>query len=230
MYGQKLFYCNSGVYMTHFVFYAIFTSVILTTGNANDSSTTSVSESTDNLSDKNSLSSSTFTQTEPSATTLSTETTDVTSVASTGIGVTDEAGTSTPVGSEGTEYTSSSSDNVSSGSSNYSEGTDNTDSAVARQTNKSVIASAVGEESLDVGTTESQSSVSQITTFQESATSTTGIVSSSMESEEEKYQTTVTITDNPKIVTTTPIINGVSSLKVFYTFQLFILFALQIVY
>lgn len=213
-----------------FFFYAIFTSVILTTGNANDSSTTSVSESTDNLSDTTSLSSSTFAQTEPSATTLSTETNDVTSVASTGIDVTDKAGTSTPVRSEGTEDISSSSDNASSGSSNYSEGTDNTESSVARRTNKSVIASVTGEESSDVGTTESQSSVSQMTNFQEGETSTTGIVSSSIESEEEKYQTTFTITDNPKIVTTTSIINGVSSLKVFYTFQLFILFTLQIVY
>ncbi|CAH8595131.1 unnamed protein product [Schistosoma mattheei] len=222
MYNQKLFYCYSGVYMIHFIFYAIFMSVILTTGNANDSFTSSASESTDNLSDTT-LSSTTLTQTDHSAMTLSTET-DVASVASTDIDVTGKTSTSTPVGSEGTSDTSSSTDNASSESSD-------TELNVTRQSNKSVIASVVGEESLDVRTTESESSVSLMTTLQESETSTTEIVSSSMESGQEKYRTTLTTTGNPKIVTSTPgIMNGVSSLKVAYILQLFILLTLHIVY
>ncbi|CAH8625513.1 unnamed protein product [Schistosoma bovis] len=219
MYSRKLFYCYSGVYMIHFIFYAIFMSVILTTGNANDSFTGSTSESTDNLSDTT-LSSTTLTQTDPSAMTLSTETADVASVASTDIDVTGKTSTYTPVGSEGTRDTSSSTDNVSSESSD-------TELNVTRQSNKSVIANVVGEESLDVRTTESESSVSLKTTLQESETSTAEIVSSSMESEQEKYRTT----DNPKIVTSTPgIMNGVSSLKVAHILQLLILFTLHIVY
>ncbi|CAH8623647.1 unnamed protein product [Schistosoma margrebowiei] len=216
MYSRKLFYCNSGVYMIHFIFYAIFMSVILTTGNANDSFTSSASESTDNLSDTT-LSSTTLTQTDPSATTSSTETADVAPVPGTDIDVTGKTSTSTPMGSEGTRDTSSSTDNVSSESSD-------TELNVTRQSNKSVIANVVGEESLDVRTTESESSVSLMT-------STTEIVSSSMESEQEKYRTTVTTTDNPKIVTRTPgIMNGVSSLKVFHILQLLIIFTLYIVY
>ncbi|CAH8604340.1 unnamed protein product [Schistosoma intercalatum] len=211
MYSQKLFYCYSGVYMIHFIFYAIFMSVILTTGNANDSFTGSTSESTDNLSDTT-LSSTTLT--------LSTETADVASVASTDIDVTGKTSTSTPVGSEGTRDTSSSTDSVSSESSDI-------ELNVTRQSNKSVIANVVGEESLDVRTTESESSVSLKTTLQESETSTTEIVSSSMESEQEKYRTT----DNPKIVTSTPgIMNGVSSLKIAHILHLLILFTLHIVY